>query len=206
MHERLGTERPIIQAPMPARKRARSPSRCRTLHRASGRADARAEASGGELPLRAAGRATARRGAAERRDDPLLRDHGGRSAVARVAWRGRDHRAGVRGGRASGDVSLGGGVAAAIALGAAAVQVGTSYLLCPEATTSAVHRSALSSAAAHHTALTNIFSGRPARGILNRLMRELLCGVGGRDHARVGLGAPRAESLRAVNVSAQFER
>jgi nitronate monooxygenase len=36
-----------------------------------------------------------------------------------------------------------------------------------------VHRAALKSAAAHHTALTNLFSGRPARGIMNRLMREL---------------------------------
>ena len=63
-------------------------------------------------------------------------------------------------------------VKAAMALGAAGVQVGTSYLLCPEATTSAVHRQALSSAEPH-TALTNLFSGRPARGIVNRIMREL---------------------------------
>jgi nitronate monooxygenase len=53
------------------------------------------------------------------------------------------------------------------------VQIGTAYLLCPEATTSPVHRAALQSEAARHTALTNLFSGRPARGILNRLMREL---------------------------------
>ena len=64
-------------------------------------------------------------------------------------------------------------VAAALALGASAVQVGTAYLLCPEATTSAVHRAALRSDGASHTALTNLFSGRPARGIVNRLMREL---------------------------------
>ncbi len=63
-------------------------------------------------------------------------------------------------------------VKAAMALGAAGVQVGTSYLLCPEATTSAVHRQALSGAEPH-TALTNLFSGRPARGIVNRVMREL---------------------------------
>jgi nitronate monooxygenase len=62
---------------------------------------------------------------------------------------------------------------AAFALGAAAVQAGTAYLLCPEATTSAVHRAALKSAEAKHTALTNLFSGRPARGILNRLMHDL---------------------------------
>ena len=57
--------------------------------------------------------------------------------------------------------------------GASAVQVGTAYLLCPEATTSAVHRTALKSEAARNTALTNLFTGRPARGIVNRVMREL---------------------------------
>jgi nitronate monooxygenase len=65
------------------------------------------------------------------------------------------------------------GVAAAMTLGAAGVQVGTAYLLCAEATTSAVHRAALTSEAARHTALTNLFTGRPARGIVNRIMREL---------------------------------
>src|SRR4051812_18161843 len=64
-------------------------------------------------------------------------------------------------------------VAAAMALGAAGVQVGTAYLLCPEATTSAVHRAALKSDAGRHTAVTNVFTGRPARAIVNRLMREL---------------------------------
>jgi nitronate monooxygenase len=64
------------------------------------------------------------------------------------------------------------GVAAALALGASAAQVGTAYLLCPEATTSKVHRAALKSDANCVTALTNLFSGRPARGIVNRFMRE----------------------------------
>jgi len=74
---------------------------------------------------------------------------------------------------AAGGIADARGVAAAMALGAAGVQVGTAYLLCPEATTSAVHRAALKSDAARHTALTNLFTGRPARGIVNRLMREL---------------------------------
>ncbi|HSB63392.1 MAG TPA: nitronate monooxygenase [Thermoanaerobaculia bacterium] len=74
---------------------------------------------------------------------------------------------------AAGGIADAKGVAAAMALGAAAVQIGTAYLLCPEATTSAVHRSALKSEAARHTALTNLFSGRPARGIVNRVMNEL---------------------------------
>lgn len=74
---------------------------------------------------------------------------------------------------AAGGIADARGVAAAIALGAAGVQIGTTYMLCPEATTSAVHRAALKSDAARHTALTNLFSGRPARGIMNRIMREL---------------------------------
>ena len=74
---------------------------------------------------------------------------------------------------AAGGIADAKGVAAAIALGAAAAQVGTSYLLCPEATTSTVHRRALKSEQARHTALTNLFTGRPARGIVNRIMREL---------------------------------
>jgi len=65
------------------------------------------------------------------------------------------------------------GVAAALALGASGVQVGTAYLLCPEATTRKVHRAALKSEAARHTAITNLFSGGPARGIVNRIMNEL---------------------------------
>ena len=74
---------------------------------------------------------------------------------------------------AAGGIADADGVAAAFALGAAAVQVGTAYLLCPEATTHAVHRAALASSDAQHTALTNLFSGGVARGIVNRLMREL---------------------------------
>jgi nitronate monooxygenase len=74
---------------------------------------------------------------------------------------------------AAGGIADARGVAAAMALGARGVQVGTAYLLCPEATTSKVHRAALESDAAHLTALTNLFTGRAARGIVNRVMREL---------------------------------
>ncbi|WP_248919739.1 NAD(P)H-dependent flavin oxidoreductase [Pseudomonas entomophila] len=65
------------------------------------------------------------------------------------------------------------GLIAALALGASAVQIGTAYLFCPEAKVSAAHRRALDTAPASDTALTNLFTGRPARGINNRLMREL---------------------------------
>jgi len=74
---------------------------------------------------------------------------------------------------AAGGIADAGGVAAALKLGAQAVQVGTAYLLCDEATTSEVHRAALKSPTATHSALTNRFSGRPARSIVNRVMREL---------------------------------
>lgn len=74
---------------------------------------------------------------------------------------------------AAGGIADARGVSAAMALGAAGVQIGTAYLLCPEATTSQVHRAALKSDAARHTALTNLFTGRPARGIVNRIMKEL---------------------------------
>ena len=74
---------------------------------------------------------------------------------------------------AAGGIADAAGVAAAMALGASAVQVGTAFLLCPEALTSDVHRAALKSDAASVTALTNVFTGRPARSIVNRVMREL---------------------------------
>ena len=74
---------------------------------------------------------------------------------------------------AAGGIADASGVSAAMALGAAGVQVGTAYLLCPEATTSSLHRAALKSDAVRHTALTNVFSGRPARGMVNRLVREV---------------------------------
>lgn len=74
---------------------------------------------------------------------------------------------------AAGGIADAQGVATAMALGVAGVQIGTAYLLCPEATTSPVHRAALRSSAAEHTAITNLFTGRPARGIVNRLINEL---------------------------------
>ncbi len=74
---------------------------------------------------------------------------------------------------AAGGIGSADGVKAAKTLGAAGVQIGTAYLCSHEASTSALHRAALQSPAAQHTALTTLFSGRPARGIVNRLMREL---------------------------------
>ena len=65
------------------------------------------------------------------------------------------------------------GMAAAFMLGAAAVQIGTAYLQSPEALTSPGHRAALAGARDDSTVLTNVFTGRPARGIVNRIVREV---------------------------------
>jgi nitronate monooxygenase len=74
---------------------------------------------------------------------------------------------------AAGGIADGRGIAAALALGAAGVQIGTGFLLCPEAATPALHRDALRHAHKHGTVVTNVFSGRPARTLVNRLACEL---------------------------------
>jgi nitronate monooxygenase len=73
---------------------------------------------------------------------------------------------------AAGGIADARGIAAAFALGASAVQIGTAYLFCPEAKMSAPHMQALREARDDGTALTNVFTGRPARGFINRGMRE----------------------------------
>ena len=74
---------------------------------------------------------------------------------------------------AAGGISDGRGIVAALALGASAVQIGTAYMLTPEAKVTAAHREALRHAGEHHTLLTTLFTGRPARGFVNRIMRDL---------------------------------
>jgi nitronate monooxygenase len=74
---------------------------------------------------------------------------------------------------AAGGITDARGIAAAFALGAAGVQIGTAYLWCPEAKISAPHQAALRSASDDGTALTNLMTGRPARGFINRLMRDV---------------------------------
>ncbi len=74
---------------------------------------------------------------------------------------------------ASGGIGDARGIAAAFMLGADGVQLGTAYLKCPEARLNPLHARALPSARDDNTALTNVFTGRPARGIMNRLMRDL---------------------------------
>ena len=74
---------------------------------------------------------------------------------------------------AAGGIADARGILAAFALGASAVQIGTAYLPCPEAKVSPFHRQALKGARDNDTAITNVFTGRPARAIVNRLMQEV---------------------------------
>jgi nitronate monooxygenase len=74
---------------------------------------------------------------------------------------------------AAGAIADARGIVAALALGAAGVQIGTAFLHCPESKISPVHRAALKTVPADGTAITNLMTGRPARGIINRLMREI---------------------------------
>ena len=74
---------------------------------------------------------------------------------------------------AAGGISDARGIVAALALGAAAVQIGSAYLICPESKILPPHRAALKSARDDGTVVTNLMTGRPARGIVNRVMREL---------------------------------
>jgi nitronate monooxygenase len=97
---------------------------------------------------------------------------------------------------AAGGIGDGRGIVAALALGAAGVQVGTAFLLTPEARTTALHRAALKQANDNSTTLTNIFTGRPARGIVNRYIR----GVGpmSPEAPAFPLAAGAAQPLRAA--------
>lgn len=97
---------------------------------------------------------------------------------------------------AAGGIADARGVAAAMALGAAGVQVGTAYLLCPESTIGPLHCAALKGETAHRTALTNLFTGRPARGIVNRFMRE--CGPISAEVPAFPLAASAVAPLRAA--------
>jgi nitronate monooxygenase len=74
---------------------------------------------------------------------------------------------------AAGGIADGRGLAAALVLGAQGVQLGTAFLRCPEALTSELHRQALAGATDDTTVLTNVLTGRPARSIGNRLIREV---------------------------------
>jgi len=74
---------------------------------------------------------------------------------------------------ASGGIMDGRGIVAALALGASAVQMGTAFLTCRESGVPEVYREAILSATENQTQITRAFSGRPARGIVYRFLREM---------------------------------
>ncbi len=74
---------------------------------------------------------------------------------------------------AAGGIGDGRGIAAALALGASAVQLGTAFLTCPESATHPIYRRALNEARDDQTRITHAFSGRPARGLENRYLLEM---------------------------------
>jgi nitronate monooxygenase len=74
---------------------------------------------------------------------------------------------------AAGGIADGRGIAAAFALGAAGVQIGTAYLRTPESKVTGPGRAALAGASDDSTVITNVMTGRPARGVINRVMREV---------------------------------
>ena len=97
---------------------------------------------------------------------------------------------------AAGGIGDGRGIAAALALGAAGAQIGTAYLLTPESKISDLHRSALKAAHDNSTTLTNLFTGRPARGIVNRYIREV--GPMSAEAPAFPLAAGAAQPLRTA--------
>jgi nitronate monooxygenase len=104
---------------------------------------------------------------------------------------------------AAGGIADGRGIAAAFALGAAGVQIGTAYLRCPESKLIAPARVALAQARDDSTVITNVMTGRPARGVLNRTMRELgpiLPDAPAFPHAATGLAPLKAVAEKLGKV------
>jgi nitronate monooxygenase len=106
---------------------------------------------------------------------------------------------------AAGGIGDGRGIAAAFALGAAGAQIGTAFMLTPEAKTTALHRKALAEANDNSTTLTNVFTGRPARGIVNRYIREVgpMCADAPAFPLAAGLAGPLRTAAEAKG-SADF--
>ena len=104
---------------------------------------------------------------------------------------------------AAGGIADGRGIAAAFALGAAGVQIGTAYLRCPESKVTAPARVALAQALDDSTVITNVMTGRPARGVANRAMREVgpICpDAPAFPHAATGLAPLKAAAEKLGRV------
>jgi nitronate monooxygenase len=95
---------------------------------------------------------------------------------------------------AAGGIADGRAITACLALGAAGVQIGTAYLFTPEAAIGEVHRRTLAKGRATDSHVTNVITGRPARGLMNRLMREL--GPIAKDAPEFPLASPASAPLR----------
>jgi nitronate monooxygenase len=104
---------------------------------------------------------------------------------------------------AAGGIADGRGIAAAFALGAAGVQIGTAYLRCPESRVIAPARAALAEARDDATVITNVMTGRPARGVANRVMREvgpIASDAPAFPHAATALGPLKAAAEKLGKV------
>ncbi|HXI07443.1 MAG: NAD(P)H-dependent flavin oxidoreductase [Bradyrhizobium sp.] len=104
---------------------------------------------------------------------------------------------------AAGGIADGRGIAAAFALGASAVQIGTAYLRCPESRVIAPARAALAQATDEATVITNVMTGRPARGVANRVMREvgpISADAPAFPHAATALGPLKAAAEKLGRV------
>jgi len=101
---------------------------------------------------------------------------------------------------AAGGIMDGAGIAAALALGAQAAQLGTAFIACPESGASRVHKKRLLAAQEDETLITEKFSGKPARGLANRFIREM----DGRDAPQLAFPAQNALTgkLRAAAAKA----
>jgi nitronate monooxygenase len=104
---------------------------------------------------------------------------------------------------AAGGIADGRGIAAAFALGASGVQIGSAYLRCPESKVIAPARIALAQAHDDSTVITNVMSGRPARGVTNRVMREvgpISADAPAFPHAATALGPLKAAAEKLGKV------
>lgn len=104
---------------------------------------------------------------------------------------------------AAGGIADGRGIAAAFALGASGVQIGSAYLRCPESKLTASARVALAQASDESTVITNVMTGRPARGVANRVMREvgpISADAPAFPHAATALGPLKAAAEKQGRV------
>jgi nitronate monooxygenase len=103
---------------------------------------------------------------------------------------------------AAGGIMDGAGIAAALRLGASAAQMGTAFIACPESDADAGYRATLFSDAAHHTTMTRVISGRPARCLANRFT-ALGAGVAAADVPDYPIAYDAGKTLNAAGKAAQ---